>query len=77
MEMTPEEIEETDRQHIRREFELAGLSTSEKEVEGIRRAMLKVIILKQIAAAALVDEDSKDQEMLIAIYTAALSSLVK
>ncbi|MBN1786145.1 MAG: hypothetical protein JW825_04050 [Candidatus Methanofastidiosa archaeon] len=77
MEMTPEEIAETDRQNIKRIFEVNGLSTNDKEVEETRRAMLKCIALKQIAASALVDDSEENQELLIALYTIALTTLSK
>lgn len=77
MEITPAEIEETDRQNIKRVFEITGLSLKDDKCEDIRKAMLKAIALKQIAATALVDDDAKDPDILIALYTVALSSLVK
>lgn len=75
MDMTPEEIEETDRQNIKRVFELTGITLSDKEVEKTRAAMLKTIALKEIAANALVEGDPKD-ETLVALYTVALSNLI-
>jgi hypothetical protein len=77
MEMTQEEIEETDRKNIRLVFERTGVSPSEDEIENTRLAMLKAIALKQIAANALVEDDAENQETLIAIYTSALCSLLK
>jgi len=77
MEMTPEEIEETDRQNIKRIFELNGLAASEKEVESLRKAMLKCIAIKQIAASALVGDSDENHEMLTAMYTVALTTLHK
>jgi len=75
MDMTPEEIEETDRQNIRRVFELIAYSASDAEVEKTRIAMLKTIALKEIAANALVEGDEKDPVQ-VALYTVALSNLI-
>ncbi|MCC7567995.1 MAG: hypothetical protein KO463_00070 [Candidatus Methanofastidiosa archaeon] len=75
MDMTPEEIEETDRQNIRRVFELIAFSASDAEVEKTRIAMLKTIALKEIAANALVEGDEKDPVQ-VALYTVALSNLI-
>jgi hypothetical protein len=75
MDMTPEEIEETDRQNIRRVFELAGVTLPNADVEKTRVAMLKTIALKEIAANALVEGEDKN-ETLVALYTVALSNLI-
>ncbi len=75
MDMTPEEIEETDRQNIKRVFELAGITLPAADVEKTRVAMLKTIALKEIAANALVDDDEKN-DTLVALYTVALSNLL-
>ncbi len=75
MDMTPEEIEETDRQNIKRVFELAGITLPVADVEKTRVAMLKTIALKEIAANALVDDDEKN-DTLVALYTVALSNLL-
>lgn len=75
MDMTPEEIEETDRQNIKRVFELAGVTLPTADVEKTRVAMLKTIALKEIAANALVTDEEKN-DTLVALYTVALSNLL-
>jgi len=77
MEMTPEEIAETDRQNIKHIFDLNGLALKDNEIENVRHAMIKCIALKQIAASALVGDSEGDQDVLIALYTVALSTLSK
>lgn len=77
MDMTPEEIEENDKQQIKRIFEFTGAKFTDKDISATRDAMLKAIALKQVAASTLVDDEDKDQELLVAIYTSALCSLLK
>ncbi|HPR41131.1 MAG TPA: hypothetical protein PK718_01105 [Candidatus Methanofastidiosa archaeon] len=77
MEMTPDEIAETDRQNIKHIFDLNGIKLKDNETESVRMAMIKCIALKQIAASALVGDAEENQDLLIALYTVALSNLSK
>jgi len=76
--MSEEELIELDRENIRMEMRAAGLPIDEEEVEKFRIAMLKTMVLRTIASAALVPETAKDEEahILEAIYTNALASLL-
>jgi len=78
MEMSEEELIELDRENIRMEMRAAGLPVDEEEVEKFRIAMLKAMVLRTIASAALVPEteDEEKTHLLEAIYTNALASLL-
>jgi hypothetical protein len=78
MEMSEEELIELDRENIRMEMRAAGLPVDEEEVERFRMAMLKAMVLRTIASAALVPEieDEERTQLLEAIYTNALASLL-
>jgi hypothetical protein len=78
MEYEKEEIEELDRSNIRREMEAVGLDTDEEYVERVRIAMLKGIMLKTVAKAALMPKEFEENEknLLEAIYTNVLTSLL-
>ncbi len=78
MEMSEEELIELDRENIRMEMRAAGLPVDEEEVEKLRIAMLKAMVLRTIASAALVPEmeDEEKIHLLEAIYTNALASLL-
>jgi hypothetical protein len=78
MEMSEEELIELDRENIRMEMRAAGLPVDEEEVERFRMAMLKAMVLRTIASAALVPEteDEERTQLLEAIYTNALVSLL-
>ncbi|MBU7042606.1 MAG: hypothetical protein HXS47_03360 [Theionarchaea archaeon] len=79
MEMSEEELIELDRENIRMEMRAAGLPVDEEEVEQFRIAMLKALVLRTIATAALVPEieDEEKSQLLEAIYTNALASLLR
>ncbi|MBU7033348.1 MAG: hypothetical protein HXS53_12525 [Theionarchaea archaeon] len=79
MEMSEEELIELDRENIRMEMRAAGLPIDEEEVERFRIAMLKAMVLRTIATAALVPEteDEERSQLLEAIYTNALASLLR
>ncbi|MFQ6088487.1 MAG: hypothetical protein ACE5K0_06260 [Candidatus Methanofastidiosia archaeon] len=79
MEMTEEELIELDRENIRMEMRAAGLPVVEEEVERTRLAMLQAMVLKTVATAALVPdiEDKEKMELLTAIYTNTLATLIK
>ncbi|MFQ5891904.1 MAG: hypothetical protein ACE5HW_03820 [Candidatus Methanofastidiosia archaeon] len=79
MEMTEEELIELDRENIRMEMRAAGLPVEEEEVEKTRLAMLQAMVLKTVATAALVPdiEDKEKMELLTAIYTNTLATLIK
>jgi hypothetical protein len=79
MEMSEEELIELDRENIRMEMRAAGLPVDEEEVEQFRIAMLKALVLRTIATAALVPEieDEEKLQLLEAIYTNALASLLR
>ncbi|MGD2246919.1 MAG: hypothetical protein PVF58_00830 [Candidatus Methanofastidiosia archaeon] len=78
MEMNDEELIELDRENIRMEMRAAGLPIDEEEVEKFRIAMLKAMVLRTIASAALVPEieDENQTQLLEALYTNALASLL-
>jgi hypothetical protein len=79
MEMSEEELIELDRENIRMEMRAAGLPVDEEEVEQFRIAMLKALVLRTIATAALVPETENEEntQLLEAIYTNALASLLR
>ncbi|HDM22310.1 MAG: hypothetical protein J7J21_06725 [Methanomicrobia archaeon] len=79
MEYSKEELEELDRKNIRREMEAVGLEIDEEYVEKVRIAMLRGIMLKTVAKAALMpkDVDEKEERILEAIYTNVLASLLE
>lgn len=78
MEMNEDELIELDRENIRMEMRAAGLPIDEEEVEKFRLAMLKTMVLRTIASAALVPEieDENQAQLLEALYTNALASLL-
>jgi len=78
MEYNKGELEEIDRKNIRREMEAVGLKIDEEYVERVRIAMLKGIMLKTVAKAALMPKDAeeKEEKLLEAIYTNVLASLL-
>lgn len=73
-----EELEKIDKRNIRREMEAVGLETDEEYVEKVRIAMLKGIMLKTVAKAALMpkDAEAKEEKLLEAIYTSVLACLL-
>ncbi|MCD6466878.1 MAG: hypothetical protein J7L10_03025 [Methanomicrobia archaeon] len=73
-----EDLEEIDRKNIRREMEAVGLNIDEEYVEKVRIAMLKGIMLKTVAKAALIPKDAeeKEEKLLEAIYTNVLACLL-
>jgi len=73
-----EDLEEVDRKNIRREMEAVGLDIDEEYVEKVRIAMLKGIMLKTVAKAALIPKDAegKEEKLLEAIYTNVLACLL-
>ena len=73
-----EDLEEVDRKNIRRQMEAVGLDIDEEYVEKVRIAMLKGIMLKTVAKAALIPKDveEKEEKLLEAIYTNVLACLL-
>jgi len=73
-----EDLEEIDRKNIRRQMEAVGLDIDEEYVEKVRIAMLKGIMLKTVAKAALMPKDAeeKEEKLLEAIYTNVLACLL-
>ncbi|RLF95567.1 hypothetical protein DRN45_00850 [Thermococci archaeon] len=73
-----EDLEEIDRKNIRREMEAVGLNIDEEYVEKVRIAMLRGIMLKTVAKAALIPKDAeeKEEKLLEAIYTNVLACLL-
>jgi len=73
-----EDLEEVDRKNIRRQMEAVGLDIDEEYVEKVRIAMLKGIMLKTVAKAALIPKDAeeKEEKLLEAIYTNVLACLL-
>ena len=78
MEYSEEDLEKIDRKNIRRQMEAVGLDIDEEYVEKIRIAMLKGIMLKTVAKAALMPKDAeeKEEKLLEAIYTNVLACLL-
>jgi len=78
MEYSEKDLEEIDRKNIRRQMEAVGLDIDEEYVEKIRIAMLKGIMLKTVAKAALMPKDAeeKEEKLLEAIYTNVLACLL-
>lgn len=78
MEYSEEDLEEIDRKNIRRQMEAVGLDIDEEYVERVRIAMLKGIMLKTVAKAALIPKDAeeKEEKLLEAIYTNVLACLL-
>ncbi len=73
-----EDLEEIDRKNIKRQMEAVGLDIDEEYVEKVRIAMLKGIMLKTVAKAALIPKDAeeKEEKLLEAIYTNVLACLL-
>ena len=78
MEYDKEELEELDRKNIKREMEAVGLQIDDEYVERVRVAMLRGIMLRTVAKAALVpkEADESEERLLEAFYTAVLASLL-
>ncbi|NPV51131.1 MAG: hypothetical protein HPY60_08065 [Candidatus Methanofastidiosum sp.] len=78
-EPSPEEIAESDREGIRIAAKEVNYDLTPAEIEEIRKAMLKSLILKIVAANSLVPENVKedDFETILAMYTNVLSNMLK
>ncbi len=78
-EPSPEEIAESDREGIRIAAKEVNYDLTPAEIEEIRKAMLKSLILKIVAANSLVPENVKedDFETILALYTSVLSNMLK
>ena len=78
-EPSPEEIAESDREGIRIAAKEVNYDLAPAEIEDIRKAMLKALILKIVAANSLVPENVKedDFETILALYTNVLFNLLK
>lgn len=78
-EPSPEEIAESDREGIRIAAKEVNYDLTPAEIEDIRKAMLKSLILKIVAANSLVPENVKedDFETILALYTNVLSNMLK
>ncbi len=78
-EPSPEEIAESDREGIRIAAKEVNYDLAPAEIEDIRKAMLKALILKIVAANSLVPENVKEDyfETILALYTNVLSNLLK
>ncbi|HOC77227.1 MAG TPA: hypothetical protein PLO36_01485 [Methanofastidiosum sp.] len=78
-EPSPEEIAESDREGIRIAAKEVNYDLTPAEIEDIRKAMLKSLVLKIVAANSLVPENVKedDFETILALYTNVLSNMLK
>jgi predicted nucleotidyltransferase len=78
-EPSPEEIAESDREGIRIAAKEVNYELTPAEIEDIRKAMLKSLILKIVAANSLVPDNVKedDFETILALYTNVLSNMLK
>ena len=78
-EPSPEEIAESDREGIRIAAKEVNYDLAPAEIEDIRKAMLKALILIIVAANSLVPDYVKedDFETILALYTNVLSNLLK
>jgi len=78
-EPSPEEIAESDREGIRIAAKEVNYDLTPAEIEDIRKAMLKSLILKIVAANSLVPDNVKedDFETILALYTNVLSNMLK
>jgi len=78
-EPSPEEIAESDREGIRIAAKEVNYQLTPAEIEEIRKAMLKSLILKIVAANSLVPDNVKedDFETILALYTNVLSNMLK
>jgi len=78
-EPSPEEIAESDREGIRIAAKEVNYDLTPAEIEDIRKAMLKSLVLKIVAANSLVPENIKedDFETILALYTNVLSNMLK
>ncbi len=78
-EPSPEEIAESDREGIRIAAKEVNYELTPTEIEDIRKAMLKSLILKIVAANSLVPDNVKedDFETILALYTNVLSNMLK
>ncbi|MCC7573762.1 MAG: hypothetical protein KO464_10355 [Candidatus Methanofastidiosum sp.] len=78
-EPSPEEIAESDREGIRIAAKEVNYDLTPAEIEDIRKAMLKSLVLKIVAANSLVPENVKEEdfETILALYTNVLSNMLK
>ncbi len=83
-EPSPEEIAESDREGIRIAAKEVNIDLTPSEIEEIRKAMLKALVLKIVAANSLIPDNidpdtvkEENYEMILAMYTSVLSNMLK